>query len=81
MVFVISSQLVQFTQLGSPRECVVEAAIRDLKCAYPFEPTEPVDLTIASDHCQMFRLMGLDKDSVMIIHMGVCPIIWNTSLN
>lgn len=43
MVFVISSQLVQFTQLGSPRECVVEAAIRDLKCAYPFEPTEPVD--------------------------------------
>ncbi|TBU47156.1 UV-endonuclease UvdE [Dichomitus squalens] len=43
----------QYTQLGSPREVVVTAAIRDL--AY---------------HCQMFRLMGLDQDSVMIIHMG-----------
>ncbi|KAI0719762.1 UV-endonuclease UvdE-domain-containing protein [Cerioporus squamosus] len=43
----------QFTQLGSPREVVVDAAIRDLQY-----------------HCQMFRLMGLGKDSVMIIHMG-----------
>ncbi|KAI0357706.1 UV-endonuclease UvdE [Trametes cingulata] len=43
----------QFTQLGSPRDVVVEAAIRDLDY-----------------HCQMFRLMGLDQDSVMIIHMG-----------
>ncbi|TFK86218.1 UV-endonuclease UvdE [Polyporus arcularius HHB13444] len=43
----------QFTQLGSLREAVVDAAIRDLDY-----------------HCQMFRLMGLGKDSVMIIHMG-----------
>ncbi|KAI1792678.1 UV-endonuclease UvdE [Ganoderma leucocontextum] len=43
----------QFTQLGSPREAVVTAAIRELEY-----------------HCQMFRLMGLDQDSVMIIHMG-----------
>ncbi|RPD75940.1 UV-endonuclease UvdE [Lentinus tigrinus ALCF2SS1-7] len=43
----------QFTQLGSPREVVVDAAIRDLEY-----------------HCQMFRLMGTGKDSVMIIHMG-----------
>ncbi|KAI0752598.1 UV-endonuclease UvdE-domain-containing protein [Daedaleopsis nitida] len=43
----------QFTQLGSPREVVVAAAIRDLQY-----------------HCQMFRLMGLGQDSVMIIHMG-----------
>lgn len=32
-----------------------------------------VKLTLfVTDHCQMFRLMGLDQDSVMIIHMGVC---------
>ncbi|KAI0649749.1 UV-endonuclease UvdE [Trametes meyenii] len=43
----------QFTQLGSPRDVVVDAAIRDLDY-----------------HCQMFRLMGADQDSVMIIHMG-----------
>ncbi|KAI0672143.1 UV-endonuclease UvdE [Trametes maxima] len=43
----------QFTQLGSPRDVVVDAAIRDLEY-----------------HCQMFRLMGADQDSVMIIHMG-----------
>ncbi|KAI8989013.1 UV-endonuclease UvdE-domain-containing protein [Trametes punicea] len=43
----------QFTQLGSPRDVVVDAAIRDLDY-----------------HCQMFRYMGLDQDSVMIIHMG-----------
>ncbi|KAI0761361.1 UV-endonuclease UvdE [Trametes elegans] len=43
----------QFTQLGSPRDVVVTAAIRDLEY-----------------HCQMFRLMGMDQDSVMIIHMG-----------
>ncbi|KAL7284751.1 hypothetical protein ACG7TL_002058 [Trametes sanguinea] len=43
----------QFTQLGSPRDVVVEAAIRDLDY-----------------HCQMFRYMGLDQDTVMIIHMG-----------
>ncbi|KAH9848153.1 UV-endonuclease UvdE-domain-containing protein [Lenzites betulinus] len=43
----------QFTQLGSPRNVVVDAAIRDLDY-----------------HCQMFRHMGLDQDSVMIIHMG-----------
>lgn len=41
----------QFTQLGSPKPAVVEAAIRDL--AY---------------HAQMLDLMGLDQDSVMIIH-------------
>ena len=27
-------------------------------CSYPY-------------HCSMFRYMGLDQDSVMIIHMGV----------
>ncbi|KAI0819907.1 UV-endonuclease UvdE-domain-containing protein [Trametes gibbosa] len=43
----------QFTQLGSPRDVVVDAAIRDLDY-----------------HCQMFRHMGLNQDSVMIIHMG-----------
>ncbi|KAH9903260.1 UV-endonuclease UvdE-domain-containing protein [Cubamyces lactineus] len=43
----------QFTQLGSPRDVVVDAAIRDLEY-----------------HCSMFRYMGLDQDSVMIIHMG-----------
>ncbi|KAI9060043.1 UV-endonuclease UvdE [Trametes sanguinea] len=43
----------QFTQLGSPRDVVVDAAIRDLDY-----------------HCQMFRYMGLDQDTVMIIHMG-----------
>ncbi|EIW53258.1 UV-endonuclease UvdE [Trametes versicolor FP-101664 SS1] len=43
----------QFTQLGSPREVVVDSAIRDL-----------------SYHCEMFRYMGLDQDTVMIIHMG-----------
>ena len=26
---------------------------------------------ISIDHCEMFRLMGTGKDSVMIIHMGV----------
>ncbi|CDO70055.1 hypothetical protein BN946_scf184601.g8 [Trametes cinnabarina] len=43
----------QFTQLGSPRDVVVDSAIRDLDY-----------------HCQMFRYMGLNQDSVMIIHMG-----------
>ncbi|KAH9485545.1 UV-damage endonuclease [Psilocybe cubensis] len=43
----------QFTQLGSPKPAVVDAAIRDL--AY---------------HAQMLDLMGLDQDSVMIIHGG-----------
>ncbi|KAJ8488564.1 hypothetical protein ONZ51_g3491 [Trametes cubensis] len=43
----------KFTQLGSPRDVVVDAAIRDLEY-----------------HCSMFRYMGLDQDSVMIIHMG-----------
>ncbi|KAI0634612.1 UV-endonuclease UvdE-domain-containing protein [Trametes polyzona] len=43
----------QFTQLGSPRDVVVDAAIRDLEY-----------------HCQMFRYMGMNQDSVMIIHMG-----------
>ncbi|KAF9478794.1 UV-endonuclease UvdE [Pholiota conissans] len=43
----------QFTQLGSPKASVVEAAIREL--VY---------------HCQMLDLMGMDADSVMIIHGG-----------
>ncbi|KAI0786945.1 UV-endonuclease UvdE-domain-containing protein [Abortiporus biennis] len=43
----------QFTQLGSPREAVVTASVRELEY-----------------HCQMMRYMDLDKDSVMIIHMG-----------
>ncbi|SPO36600.1 related to UV-endonuclease UVE-1 [Pseudozyma flocculosa] len=43
----------QFTQLGSPRPEVIEAAIRDL-----------------NSHCEMLDLMGMDQDSVMIIHGG-----------
>ncbi|KDR75132.1 hypothetical protein GALMADRAFT_249051 [Galerina marginata CBS 339.88] len=43
----------QYTQLGSPKPAVVEAAVREL--VY---------------HCQMLDLMGLGKDSVMVIHGG-----------
>ncbi|KAH8102079.1 UV-endonuclease UvdE-domain-containing protein [Cristinia sonorae] len=43
----------QFTQLGSPREAVVTASVRELDY-----------------HCQMMRHMGLDQDSVIVIHMG-----------
>ncbi|KAI0064003.1 UV-endonuclease UvdE [Artomyces pyxidatus] len=43
----------QFTQLGSPKENVVEASIRELQY-----------------HCSILNLMGMGKDSVIIIHMG-----------
>jgi len=43
----------QFTQLGSPRQVVVDNAFRDLKY-----------------HCEMIDRMGLNQDSVMIIHGG-----------
>lgn len=45
----------QYTQLGSPKPAIVEAARREL--AY---------------HCEMLDLMGMGKDSVMVIH--VCPV-------
>lgn len=43
----------QFTQLGSPREEVVTASVRELEY-----------------QCEIMDRMGLDQDSVMIIHMG-----------
>lgn len=44
----------QFTQLGSPKLLVVEAAVREL-----------------TYHCQMLDMMGMDRDSVMIIHVSI----------
>ncbi|KAG8933705.1 hypothetical protein FRC02_011311 [Tulasnella sp. 418] len=43
----------QFTQIGSPKDEVVTASVRELNY-----------------HCEMLDRMGLDQDSVMIIHMG-----------
>ncbi|KAG8893438.1 hypothetical protein FRC01_013592, partial [Tulasnella sp. 417] len=43
----------QFTQLGSPKEEVVTASVRELEY-----------------QCEIMDRMGLDQDSVMIIHMG-----------
>ncbi|KAG9038555.1 hypothetical protein FRB95_000776 [Tulasnella sp. JGI-2019a] len=43
----------QFTQLGSPKDAVVESSIRELKY-----------------QCEIIDRMGLDHDSVMIIHGG-----------
>ncbi|KAK4689931.1 UV DNA damage endonuclease, partial [Tremellales sp. Uapishka_1] len=43
----------QFTQLGSPKDAVVEASVREL-----------------TYQCEVMDRMGLDKDGVMIIHMG-----------
>lgn len=63
----------QFTQLASPKENVVEASIRELDCTSPMLTDSP-ELTFfvgLIDHCQMMRHMGLGKDSVIILHMGV----------
>ncbi|KAG8908806.1 hypothetical protein FRB99_003044 [Tulasnella sp. 403] len=43
----------QFTQLGSPKDEVVAASVRELQY-----------------QCEIMDRMGLDQDSVMIIHMG-----------
>ncbi|KAG9046872.1 hypothetical protein FS837_003487 [Tulasnella sp. UAMH 9824] len=43
----------QFTQLGSPKEEVVTASVRELEY-----------------QCEIMDRMGLDQNSVMIIHMG-----------
>ncbi|KAG8947631.1 hypothetical protein FRC04_010565 [Tulasnella sp. 424] len=43
----------QFTQLGSPKEEVVTASVRELEY-----------------QCEIMDRMGLDQDSVMIVHMG-----------
>jgi len=63
----------QFTQIGSPKESVVEASVRELQCMsysiwlFGCYSTEPDRI----DHCSILQLMGMGKDSVMIIHMGV----------
>lgn len=43
----------QFTQLGSPRDAVRGAAVRELNY-----------------HSQMLDLMGIDRDGVMVVHVG-----------
>ncbi|ORX37711.1 UV-endonuclease UvdE-domain-containing protein [Kockovaella imperatae] len=43
----------QFTQLGSPKEAVIKASVRELDY-----------------QCEIMDRMGIDKDGVMIIHMG-----------
>jgi UV DNA damage endonuclease len=49
----------QYTQLGSPKPAVVEAAVRDLEY-----------------HCQMFDLMNMGPDSVMVIHVSSLPTVF-----
>lgn len=39
-----------------------------------------LDLTILIDHAEMMDRMGLDQDSVMIIHMGVSALIEGESI-
>jgi len=65
----------QFTQIGSPKENVVEASIRELQCTlHPFgHSTVTQPNRTWADHCSILQLMGMGKDSVMIIHMGVRP--------
>jgi len=62
----------QFTQIASPKENVVEAAVKELDCEWIIgvdSNDSPSNLGV--DHCEMMDRMRLDCDSVMIIHMGV----------
>lgn len=66
----------QFTQLGSPTKKVVDNSLRELECtSFPslslFSQVYSTKLTSHFvDHNEMLDRMGLDTDSVMIIHMG-----------
>ena len=65
----------QFTQLGSPRDQVVQNAVRDLTCEICQLRSMALDLIFSLDHCEMMDRMGLDQDSVMIIHMGGTDVL------
>jgi len=62
--------LPQFTQLGSPKENVVEASIRELECLCEALLHYHL-ISHRVDHASMFNLMGIGRDGVFIIHMGV----------
>jgi len=51
---------------------VVEASVRELQCTlHPFGYSFTHSSRTRADHCSILQLMGMGKDSVMIIHMGV----------
>lgn len=64
----------QFTQLASPKGDVVEASLRELACEHDVSPP-PLVIHYWIDHNRVMELMGLDQNSVLVIHMGVPELI------
>ena len=62
----------QFTQIGSPKANVVDASVRELQCMFYYQMSScHLAIPDRADHCSILQYMGMGKDSVMIIHMGV----------
>jgi len=63
----------QFTQIGSPKQNVVDASVRELHCMYLdncfLDAVHEPDISL--DHCSILDHMGIGKDGVIIIHVGV----------